>query len=283
MKKCLFLAVLFMWIRNIESFSLVHYKNHHHESQRTKNNKLSCRLGMNQLQKNNEFDWQDAAARKQKRKFEDSGGILYQTGILTKHELSTIRNEISSVALQNEQSSTVARNRMGAVLPPTSKTVEILKQGSIHNRVQQIMSPAWTLSDVVPVELRVYEKQGAGMEWHVDDVLYDPPQIEVVLTLENVSDCITQWKPQVVRSCKNTTLVRTETDANSILLLRAGGVEHAVTPLSFGRRVILKFVYIEAGATLLPDARCTQFTSRSKTKSTKRKHKQQQQQRSKRQ
>lgn len=63
------------------------------------------------------------------------------------------------------------------------------------------------------------------MAWHVDDVLYDPPQIEVVWTLENTSNCQTVWKTN------EATTRSLETDRNSALLLRAGVTPHCVTSL----------------------------------------------------
>lgn len=48
----------------------------------------------------------------------------------------------------------------------------------------------------IHVQIRIYEKTGAGMEWHLDDIIYEnTKQIEVVFTLENTSDCCTMWRP----------------------------------------------------------------------------------------
>ena len=63
------------------------------------------------------------------------------------------------------------------------------------------------------------------MDWHVDNVLYDPPQMEVVWTLENTLDCTTHW----INTGGEEMIV--ETDPNSVLLLRVGVVPHCVTPL----------------------------------------------------
>jgi hypothetical protein len=103
----------------------------------------------------------------------------------------------------------------------------------------------WMLSPHLPIEVRVYETKGSGMDWHVDDVLYDPPQLEMVYTLENKSDCSTAWKTLDGKEH------RVETEPNSAILLLAGGAPHKVTPLSYGRRVILKVVYVQDGAAYL--------------------------------
>ena len=115
------------------------------------------------------------------------------------------------------------------------------------------------------------------MEWHVDDVLYDPPQWEVVFTLENTSDCLTQWQ-QVVQKNENDSstvghmIQQVETRPNSALVIQAGGVKHCVSSLTYGKRVILKMVLVEPGATLVDEALVDQFQSKKhKNKSNKNK------------
>jgi hypothetical protein len=136
------------------------------------------------------------------------------------------------------------------------------------------------------------------MEWHVDDALYNPEQIEIVFTIENNSDCVTKWDlhdntDKINSSSKSnsnrnnhkikkgsqkvTKRVEVETEPNSAILIKAGpnGAPHFVSALKTGRRSILKFVFIEEGATLLDDAKdhVNQFTT-SKKQQGKRKRKQ---------
>jgi len=80
------------------------------------------------------------------------------------------------------------------------------------------------------------------MEWHVDDVLFDPPQVEVVFTLENTSDCRTMWK------LPDGSIRTVETEKNSAILLAAGGAEHCVSSLKNGKRVILKCMFVHQDA-----------------------------------
>ena len=98
----------------------------------------------------------------------------------------------------------------------------------------------------VAAELRVYRKLGAAMAWHQDDVLYDPPQVEVVFTIENTSNCATRWKRGPGPGDDDESSV--ETDSNSALVLAAGGPWHCVTSLKRGRRVIVKLAYVLPGA-----------------------------------
>lgn len=101
------------------------------------------------------------------------------------------------------------------------------------------------------------------MEWHIDDILYNPPQIEIVLTLENNSDCCTIWRPhdKLIRNDSNDSIddqntrkydvQSTQTTPNSALILKAGGVEHKVSPLTTGKRTILKMAFVREGATMV--------------------------------
>jgi hypothetical protein len=189
--------------------------------------------------------------------FRESGGIFYKQAVLNREELSLLRNELSKLRWLDETTSSVARKRKGAVLHPTSDIVQrILKKGSVSNLVNKVMrdpptfpceenlkNQFYKISPDIPVEIRLYETPGAGMDWHTDDVLYRPiPQLEVIVTIENNSDCVTCWRPQ--RAIDEGSIERVETEPGSVLLLQAGGVPHCVTPLSRGRRVILKCAYI---------------------------------------
>lgn len=115
--------------------------------------------------------------------------------------------------------------------------------------------------NLILLKIRVYEKQGAGMEWHIDDILYNPEQVEVVLTIENNSDCCTMWKPHdqplnpiaIVDTNSNQQQYRVEsvqTTPNSALILRAGSIEHKVSPLKAGKRVILKMAFVRKDAVM---------------------------------
>ena len=82
------------------------------------------------------------------------------------------------------------------------------------------------------------------MEWHVDDVLFTEPQIELVLTIENSSDCQTMWEEKITRD-QEPKVQTVQTESNSVILIQAGSVSHKVSSLRSGKRIILKFVFIE--------------------------------------
>jgi hypothetical protein len=173
-----------------------------------------------------------------------SGGILYRTSVFTKDEYAKIAEDVASFSskLHHETASSVAKYRLGTSLPPDSATFQAFQDGSLSRLVEQLAGSNYVLSPHIPVEIRVYEKAGACMAWHVDDVLYDPPQLEVVWTLENDSDCVTMWKES------GGSVLSVETDRNSVLLISAGGPSHCVTSLKRGQRTIVKCAYVQKGA-----------------------------------
>ncbi|VEU42798.1 unnamed protein product [Pseudo-nitzschia multistriata] len=186
--------------------------------------------------------------------------------------MESIRSEIFLVMKRDltKERSSIAQNRLGATLSSDNahETICILEKGSIHTLVQRLASSSGTkieLAREVPVEVRTYEQVGASMAWHKDDILYDPPQVEVVFTLENDSDCVTMWVPDkgegTAGETNNDIIQSQETHPNSMLILLAGGPDHCVTSLKRGRRVILKCAYVCEGATYVGEEDLHQFGS----------------------
>ena len=218
------------------------------------------------------------------KQYEKAGGILYRQSVLSQEEFDVCRRDLlsligkgGSLRLADETTSSVASNRVGGRIPPGSAIADVLRnpRGSISRLINEVEGKVddgdgrmLVLSDDVPVEVRIYEKEGAGMEWHVDDVLYSPSQVEVVLTMENNSDCITIWEEGESSSSKR--VEAAETTPNSAILIKAGGARHKVSSLKNGRRVILKFVYVQKGAALIDGAEqhTQQFASSSSSSSS---------------
>jgi len=192
---------------------------------------------------------------------EKAGSVLYRKSVFSPTELMTIRSEVErhSKILQEESSSSIAQKRLGATLSSDCAVLELLKHGSLHALVEKATGTSCVLSSNLPVEIRSYEREGAGMAWHVDDILYDPPQIEIVFTLQNDSDCQTMWKEVGTNK-----LHVVETEPNSAILLLAGGSSHCVTHLKRGKRMILKCAYVEKGAVFREGQHENQFESKQK-------------------
>lgn len=192
---------------------------------------------------------------------EKHGNALYKESIFSPEEYTTIRQELSHCLnyLQEESKSSIAQNRLGVKIAPDSGIIQILQTGSLHRFIEKVTGGVYELSPDLPVEVRSYEREGAGMAWHVDDVLYHPPQIEVIWTLENDSDCVTMWKET------NTNRMRTiETEPNSVVLLLAGAASHCVTHLKRGKRIILKCAYAEKSSSYLSGLHQNQFEGKKK-------------------
>jgi hypothetical protein len=205
-------------------------------------------------------------ASKRKSPIEKSGAVLYKTSVFSRNEYSIIRKELASCTkhLQKEDVSSIAKNRLGMTLNPESAVVQVLREGSLRKFVQKSVGYECELSPNLPVELRTYEREGAGMTWHVDDVLYDPPQVEVVWTLENDSDCVTMWKDLVADEVRSI-----ETEPNSAILLLAGGAPHCVTSLKRGKRVILKCAFVRKDSSFRQGLHKNQFQGKQMKKRTK--------------
>eukprot|EP00985_Skeletonema_marinoi_P015931 scaffold8402_cov209-Skeletonema_marinoi.AAC.2 len=187
-----------------------------------------------------------------------------------------------NLKLTEEKESSFATNRIGAVIEKESDVYKILScdEGSLCRLVNGLAHDddddddddddgsngeedlgKMILSPDIPIEIRIYEKAKAGMEWHVDDVIYqNTKQIEVVFTLENTSDCCTMWRPHdqpILAAAISTTTTSQQDDSitsgrkqeninnfrvesvqttpNSAILIKAGSVEHKVSSLSYGR------------------------------------------------
>lgn len=209
-----------------------------------------------------DYDTISTSTTPRKSLLEKSAGVIYRKSVFTNEELATIRREIQKHKnrMQDECASSIAQHRLGTALDLDSPVVDILRSGSLKDLVEKVVGGPCELSTNLPVEVRAYARKGAGMAWHVDDVLYDPPQIEVIWTLENDSDCQTLWK----ENSSSNVLHSVETEPNSVILLLAGGAPHCVTHLKHGSRVILKFAFVKQGAVFLSGQHKNQFETKRK-------------------
>jgi hypothetical protein len=110
-----------------------------------------------------------------------------------------IQKEVSQAMKHlTEEHSSIAQHRLGTTISHDINTgsdiIRILQEGLIFSLLKRIVvnnnddnNCKVLLSENIPVEIHVYEHSGASMAWHQDDLLYDPPQIEVVFTVDNTS------------------------------------------------------------------------------------------------
>ena len=78
------------------------------------------------------------------------------------------------------------------------------------------------------------------MKWHIDTLLYDKPQYELIYTIDNSSNSVTEWIDD--KGNKN----QLWTEPNSLLIVKANGYNHNVTPVTIGTRHILKLIYTQS-------------------------------------
>ena len=90
-----------------------------------------------------------------------------------------------------------------------------------------------------PIEFRVYPTGSEGMKCHKDTLLYEIPQYEMVYTIENESDSYTNWYSYFGWNNK------IYTKPNSLIIVKAQGNIHCVSPVNKGFRKILKLIYTQ--------------------------------------
>ena len=90
-----------------------------------------------------------------------------------------------------------------------------------------------------PIEFRIYPEGSSGMKCHKDTLLYDKPQYEMVYTIENESDSYTNWYSYFGWNNK------IYTKPNSLIIVKAQGNIHCVSPVNKGFRKILKLIYTQ--------------------------------------
>ena len=148
------------------------------------------------------------------------------------------------------EAGSIAIGRLGHIIDrkSTPKAFAALTATAVAERLNSVagLSAPLGLSDY-PIEFRLY-RSGSGMDWHQDDQLFDEPQCEIVLTLENTSDSHTEWIDAAGK------LHSTWMAPNSALLVRAGetGARHRVEHLRHGERTIVKMVFANPAAERLP-------------------------------
>jgi hypothetical protein len=89
------------------------------------------------------------------------------------------------------------------------------------------------LANNFPIEYRKYVN-GSYMNKHRDQLIYKKPQYECILTLSNSTDSYTILGHKKIKS-----------KPNSLIIVKAQGIEHEVTKVNKGERYFLKFIFTE--------------------------------------
>ncbi|CAM9408449.1 unnamed protein product [Choristocarpus tenellus] len=167
--------------------------------------------------------------------FEDNAGFIYLPHFLYFEEaLAIIQEAPELIGGATKELDSIAQGRLIASVPEGSITSRVFKGEKLLAEVGSIGGEEEMFPSALPVELRVYPR-GSSMGWHSDDVLYARPQYELIYTLENTSDSLTEWK-DLTGKCHSVS-----TEPNSLLVVRAGGPRpHRVTRVNQGRRSVIK-------------------------------------------
>lgn len=173
-------------------------------------------------------------------------GFLHRQGIFDAKEVKEILtphlNDLMR-QLQPETQNSAAHHRQGISLAEDHALHKFFAQDS--NRLTSMVrnvtrNPFLVIAKEVPIDVRRYSLK-SSMDWHVDDVLYSPAQIEVIWCFRNTSNCETLY-----RRGDSNQIHGVRTEDNSAILIQAGGPMHAVTTVTRGERVIVKLAYVDA-------------------------------------
>ena len=164
---------------------------------------------------------------------------LYELEVLPADIYQILLLECNKLSLFNEKND-IAPGRQRVFVTKDSDISKIINSKRMNKIVRDLVgNKVQSASELIPIEVRKYPL-GSHMKWHRDELMHDSRQYECVLTIDNISDSITEYIDLfgVIHSIK--------TEPNSLMITRADGALHHVTPISYGSRTIIKFVYIKA-------------------------------------
>mmetsp|Transcript_46233 Transcript_46233/g.77065 ORF Transcript_46233/g.77065 Transcript_46233/m.77065 type:complete len:261 (-) Transcript_46233:60-842(-) len=161
--------------------------------------------------------------------------FVYERDFLTPQQLQTMQSTLQKYRPKLKKDHSFAIKRKSCMVPVTSAAYALWTGKEMTERLQSLLQPEVLPGDF-PMELRLYSI-GAAMGWHVDDLMYEEPQYELVFTIDNTSDSFTKFRDHAG------TLHSIWAQPNSLLVIRAAGVRHRVTAVGEGERSIIKLLY----------------------------------------
>lgn len=173
--------------------------------------------------------------------FERSGGLLYVRNFFPEATFARVREECEAlrerVTVENRA---CARDRLGVMIPEDNFVHRAFVASEVADKMRALLLGEDCARELipgdVPVEYRIYPI-GGSMDWHKDVALYTKPQYEIVFTVANTSDSTTEWEDE-----RTGMRYGGWTEPNSVIVVKADGVAHRVTPITVGERSIIKFV-----------------------------------------
>ena len=167
--------------------------------------------------------------------------ILYIKDVLSYDEFSKINEECINIYPKLVPDNSMAQNRLHVIIPKNNIIEKYFYGNKFINLLKNSIGLNLKPSKILPIEFRYYGIN-SSMNWHRDQIINknidNCPQIEVVYTLHNKSDSVTQWIND-----KNGYINEIYSSPNSIMITQGGSSFHRVTPITNGNRSIIKIAY----------------------------------------
>lgn len=158
---------------------------------------------------------------------------VYVNDFLDKADYALLVNELQKYNERLNYAKETTDNvvRYNLVMNEPQITQLLRKYQPAINHLTQ--NPRIYLATNFPIEYRQYVP-GSYMKKHQDQLIYKIPQYECVLTLSNTTDSVTTMAGKPIKA-----------QPNSLMIVRAQGIEHEVTKVTQGERKFLKFIFTE--------------------------------------
>lgn len=165
---------------------------------------------------------------------DDDDNLLYLENFLTENEFKEI------LSLDTDKNGfTDEGYRYIKPLNNSNITYKIFYSDKIINILKDKLKNVDVKESKFPIEHRIYPVESNGMPMHIDTLLYEKPQYEAIYTIRNKSNSFTGWFDG------NGDYNKIWTKPNSLLVVKAQGFKHHVTPPIVGEREILKLIYTQ--------------------------------------
>ena len=179
----------------------------------------------------------------------------YSEDFLTNNDLIQINNELKNYDQKLENSLENYSNVLRYNTPIDSIKIRNILESYTDNIRKLVSNNKIYLANNFPIEYRKYVK-GSFMNKHKDHLIYKIPQYECILTLSNSTDSYTILDPQGeagasfnkvkrLMDLKEPGNKKIKSKPNSLIIVKAQGIEHEVTPVNQGERYFLKFIFTE--------------------------------------
>ncbi len=168
-----------------------------------------------------------------KKKQIEKFSYIYEKNFFSNQDFNLLKNELKKADSDLEKSVEKLPNVYRYNLVVESPVIKNLIKKYEEKIKKLVLNNKIYLANNFPIEYRKYVK-GSFMLKHRDQLIYEIPQYECVFTVTNSTDSYTVIGDKKISS-----------EPNSIIILKAQGIEHEVTKVNKGERKFLKFIFTE--------------------------------------